>query len=77
MQQKKGEQRSPFAERPGFEPGIPFRGIHAFQACLLSHSSISPLQFGCKIIEILRITHILRLILKFFNIMILRLDRIA
>jgi len=35
------------------------------------------LQFGCKIIEILRITHILRLILKFFNIMNLRLDRIA
>ena len=30
------------AERPGFEPGIPFRGIHAFQACLFSHSSISP-----------------------------------
>gem|GEM_PF-6476271 len=30
------------AERSGFEPEIPFWGIHAFQACLLSHSSISP-----------------------------------
>ena len=32
-----------FAERGGFEPPIPFRGIHAFQACLYNHSSISPL----------------------------------
>ena len=31
-----------FAERPRFELGIPFWSIHAFQACLLSHSSISP-----------------------------------
>ena len=31
-----------FAERSGFEPEIPFWSIHAFQACLLSHSSISP-----------------------------------
>ena len=31
-----------FAERRRFELLIPFRGIHAFQACLLSHSSISP-----------------------------------
>ena len=31
-----------FAERGGFEPPIPFRGIHAFQACLFNHSSISP-----------------------------------
>ena len=30
------------AERRGFEPRIPFRGIHAFQACLFNHSSISP-----------------------------------
>ena len=30
------------AERRGFEPRIPFGGIHAFQACLLSHSSIFP-----------------------------------
>ena len=39
------------AERGGFEPPIPFRGIHAFQACLLSHSSIFPSigypQYGC------------------------------
>ena len=30
------------AEREGFEPPIPFRGIHAFQACLFNHSSTSP-----------------------------------
>ena len=36
-----------FAERGGFEPPIRFWRIHAFQACLLSHSSISPLS-SCK-----------------------------
>ena len=48
------------AERTGFEPVIPFGGIHAFQACLFNHSSISPKEvfqppdkyisnfFGCK-----------------------------
>ena len=30
------------AERPRFELGKPFGSLHAFQACLLSHSSISP-----------------------------------
>lgn len=30
------------AERTGFEPVSRFRRLHAFQACLLSHSSISP-----------------------------------
>ena len=30
------------AERRGFEPLCRFRRQHAFQACLLSHSSISP-----------------------------------
>ena len=30
------------AERQGFEPRIPFWSIHAFQACLFNHSSISP-----------------------------------
>ena len=30
------------AERRGFEPRIPFWGIHAFQACLFNHSSIFP-----------------------------------
>ena len=30
------------AERMGFEPMLPFWGKHAFQACLLNHSSISP-----------------------------------
>ena len=38
---KKWEYKS-FAERGGFEPPIPFRGIHAFQACLFNHSSTSP-----------------------------------
>ena len=40
------------AERGGFEPPIRFWRIHAFQACLFSHSSISPSAFlsksGCK-----------------------------
>jgi hypothetical protein len=31
-----------FAEREGFEPSVPFRGTHAFQACQLNHSCISP-----------------------------------
>ena len=30
------------AERGGFEPPIRFWRIHAFQACLFNHSSISP-----------------------------------
>ncbi len=43
-----------FAERAGFEPAVPFRGTHAFQACQFSHSCISPkfmaLFFqGCKV----------------------------
>ena len=36
----------PIAERGGFEPPIPFRGIHAFQACLFNHSSIFPFWFA-------------------------------
>ena len=36
------KRRAFWAERPRFELGIPFWSIHAFQACLLSHSSISP-----------------------------------
>ena len=31
------------AERARFELAIPFGGTHAFQACLFSHSSISPM----------------------------------
>ncbi len=31
-----------YAEKAGFEPAIRFRRIHAFQACLFNHSSISP-----------------------------------
>ena len=34
--------KQPVAERTGFEPVIPFGGIHAFQACLFNHSSTSP-----------------------------------
>jgi hypothetical protein len=30
------------AERGGFEPPIGYEPIHAFQACDLNHSSISP-----------------------------------
>ena len=30
------------AERTGFEPVSRFRRLHAFQACLFSHSSIFP-----------------------------------
>ena len=30
------------AETEGFEPSIPFRGIHTFQACSLNHSDNSP-----------------------------------
>ncbi len=30
------------AERRGFEPRKPFWSLHAFQACLFNHSSISP-----------------------------------
>ena len=38
-----------FAERGGFEPPKPFWSLHAFQACLFNHSSISPSsQLACK-----------------------------
>ena len=36
------------AERARFELAIPFWGTHAFQACLFSHSSISPDEKDCK-----------------------------
>ena len=39
------DRASFLAERGRFELPKPFRGLHAFQACLLSHSSISPLCF--------------------------------
>ena len=32
-----------YAERGGFEPPNRFRRLHAFQACLFSHSSTFPL----------------------------------
>jgi hypothetical protein len=34
------------AERGGFEPPIGYEPIHAFQACDLNHSSISPACFS-------------------------------
>ena len=36
-----------FAERRGFEPRKPFWSLHAFQACLFNHSSISPFALFC------------------------------
>ena len=36
------------AESEGFEPSIPFRGIHTFQACSFNHSDNSPIFQGCK-----------------------------
>ena len=39
--------KGPFdAETEGFEPSIPFGGIHTFQACSFNHSDKSP--WGCK-----------------------------
>ena len=38
-------RRKIFAERRGFEPRKPFWSLHAFQACLFNHSSISPTRF--------------------------------
>ena len=32
----------------GIRTRIPFRGIHAFQACLFNHSSISPINIVLK-----------------------------
>ena len=46
---------STFAERRGFEPRIPFWGIHAFQACLFNHSSTSPFR-GAKVKEVFETT---------------------
>ncbi len=41
--------RKSLAERGGFEPPKPFWSLHAFQACLFNHSSISPSsQLACK-----------------------------
>jgi hypothetical protein len=37
------------AESEGFEPSIPFRGIHTFQACSFNHSDKSPLKKGANL----------------------------
>ena len=53
-EKKKGTNKilpclSPSAETEGFEPSIPFRGIHTFQACSFNHSDKSPFPYrGCK-----------------------------
>lgn len=39
----------PTAERAGFEPAKPFRGLHAFQACLFNHSSTFPYEADAKV----------------------------
>ena len=39
---KKGEQRSPFAEREGFEPPVPL-GTTVFKTVVIDHSTISPM----------------------------------
>ena len=45
--QKAKRPKGPFdAETEGFEPSIPFGGIHTFQACSFNHSDKSP--WGCK-----------------------------
>ena len=36
------------AESEGFEPSIPLRGIHTFQACAFDHSANSPFKGGAK-----------------------------
>jgi hypothetical protein len=38
---KKPRKNTGLAERKGFEPSIPFRGIHTFQACSFNHSDTS------------------------------------
>ena len=54
------------AERGGFEPPKRFRRLHAFQACLFSHSSISPWRFrGAKVIFLFRIRAFLRTFFHF------------
>jgi hypothetical protein len=35
------------AERAGFEPAVGYEPTHAFQACDLNHSSISPFFLAC------------------------------
>ena len=38
----KGAYNSVLAERGGFGPPVPYSSTHAFQACTLNHSDISP-----------------------------------
>ena len=46
LKNQKGPLGLFFAETEGFEPSIPFGGIHTFQACSFNHSDKSP--WGCK-----------------------------
>ena len=59
---------STFAERRGFEPRIPFWGIHAFQACLFNHSSTSPYGYrAAKVMVIFEIRNKILLILILYQ----------
>ena len=47
---KKGEQRSPFAEREGFEPPVPL-STTVFKTVVIDHSTISPKHFQAVLFE--------------------------
>ena len=56
------------AERTRFELVIPFRGIHAFQACLFNHSSTSPYGYrAAKVMVIFEIRNKILLILILYQ----------
>ncbi len=61
-----------FAERRGFEPRKPFWSLHAFQACLFNHSSISPSRFQAQnsisATKLLLFSHIRKSLCKFLHI---------
>ena len=60
------------AERRGFEPRKPFWSLHAFQACLFNHSSISPSRFQAQnsisATKLLLFSHIRKSLCKFLHI---------
>ena len=65
-------RRKIFAERRGFEPRKPFWSLHAFQACLFNHSSISPSRFQAQnsisATKLLLFLHIRKSLCKFLHI---------
>ena len=62
------------AERRGFEPRKPFWSLHAFQACLFNHSSISPLRskalLSISATKLLLFFHIRKFLRIFFVILL-------